>query len=77
MTINDGCEFAKTGEVETEFTVFLSPFTVKASDVPVDIQLGVEETDVYCPVYKILREKMTQCLRAKKTSWVMYVTPIP
>ncbi len=29
------------GEVETEFTVFCSPFTDKASDLPMDIQLEV------------------------------------
>lgn len=34
------------GELETEFTIFRSPFTVQASDVPVDIQLEI--IDLQC-----------------------------
>lgn len=34
------------GELETEFAVFCSPFTLKASDVPVNIQLQI--IDLQC-----------------------------
>ena len=33
--------FQVFGELETEFAVFRSPFTVKAVDLPVDIQLEI------------------------------------
>lgn len=43
------CEFEKRfsifGEFETEFAVFRSPFTLKASDVPVDIQLQITDLE--------------------------------
>ncbi|KAL7374561.1 hypothetical protein ABVT39_003076 [Epinephelus coioides] len=38
--------FQVLGELETEFSIFGSPFTVKASDLPVDIQLEV--IDLQC-----------------------------
>lgn len=38
--------FQVFGELETEFSVFRSPFTVKASDLPVDIQLEI--IDLQC-----------------------------
>lgn len=38
--------FQVFGGLQTESAVFRSPFTVKASDVPVDIQL--ELTDLQC-----------------------------
>ena len=33
--------FQVFGELETEFSVFRAPFTVKASDLPIDIQLEI------------------------------------
>ena len=38
--------FQVFGELETEFAVFCSPFTVKAVDLPVDIQLEI--IDLQC-----------------------------
>lgn len=38
--------FQVFGELETEFSVFRSPFTVKASDLPADIQLEI--IDLQC-----------------------------
>ena len=38
--------FQVFGELETEFAVFPSPFTVKAADLPVDIQLQI--IDLQC-----------------------------
>ena len=40
--------FQVFSELETEFTVFRSPFTVKASDVPSDMQLEI--IDLQCDV---------------------------
>ena len=38
--------FQVFGELETEFAVFCLPFTVKAVDLPVDIQLEI--VDLQC-----------------------------
>ena len=52
-------------ELETEINVFLSPFTVKASDVPVnmkleitDMQSDAELKNKYCPNSPALAAKM-------------------
>lgn len=41
-------QFQLFSEPETEFTVFGSPFTVRASDLPVDMQLEI--IDLQCDV---------------------------